>query len=173
MSFQHSILEAAAHWADFPWRPANCIQKIGFPEPPEYAGSKRVFMAEAFHDVTHPVRRDLNRRYIRHCLDTLGGCPNVVFQLGEEFTGPKAFVEFWLDTVAEWRKETGKAVRVGMSCTKDMQDAILADPVRSKLVSVIDLKYWWYTADGKPYDPKGGENQPVRRCGADCHLHAG
>jgi len=42
--FQHNILEAGAHWADFPWRPANCLQATGFPEPPPYVNKKRVFM---------------------------------------------------------------------------------------------------------------------------------
>jgi hypothetical protein len=163
MYFQHNVLEAGAHWADFPWRPANCLQDTGFPEPPEYAGGKRVFMATAFYDVSHPVRRDLHRRYIRHCLDVLGGSPNVVFQTGEEFTGPRHFVEFWLDVIGEWQKETGKKVLVGLSCTKDVQDAILADPKRAPLVSVIDLKYWWYTADGGVYDSKGGEELAPRQ----------
>ena len=163
MYFQHNVLEAGAHWADFPWRPANGLQATGFPEPPDYVGGKRVFMAEAFYDVSHPVRRDLHRRYVRHCLDVLGGCPNVVFQTGEEFTGPLHFVRFWLDTIAEWQKETGRKVLVGLSGTKDVQDAILADPERAPLVSVIDLKYWWYTADGGLYDPKGGENLAPRQ----------
>jgi hypothetical protein len=163
MYFQHNVLEAGGHWADFPWRPANCLQETGFPEPPPYAGDKRVFMAAAFYDVSHPVRRDLHRRYIRHCLDVLGGCPNVVFQTGEEFTGPRHFVEFWLDTVAEWQQETGKKVLVGLSCTKDVQDAVLADPKRAPLVSVIDLKYWWYTSRGGVYDPKGGEDLSPRQ----------
>jgi hypothetical protein len=163
MYFQHNVLEAGAHWADFPWRSANCLQDTGFPEPPPYVGGKRVFMAEAFYDVSHPVRRDLHRRAIRHCLDVLGGCPNVVFQIGEEFTGPLHFVQFWLDTIAEWRKETGRKVLVGLSCTKDVQDAILADHQRASLVSIIDLKYWWYTADGGVYAPKGGENLAPRQ----------
>jgi hypothetical protein len=163
MYFQHNILEAGAHWADFPWRPANCLQATGFPEPPDYAGGKRVFIAEAFYDVSHPVRRDLHRRYIRHCLDVLGDCPNVIFQTGEEFTGPLGFVQFWLDTVVEWQKETGKKVTLGLSATKDVQDAILADPARAPLIGVIDLKYWWYTANGAVYDPKGGENLAPRQ----------
>jgi hypothetical protein len=163
MYFQHNVLEAGAHWADFPWRPANCLQDTGFPEPPEYVGGKRVFMADAFYDVSHPVRRDLHRRYIRHCLDVLGDCPNVLFQTGEEFTGPLHFARFWLDTIAEWQKDTGKTVLVGLSCTRDVQDAVLADPARAALVSVIDLKYWWYTSDGGVYDPKGGESLAPRQ----------
>jgi hypothetical protein len=163
MYFQHNVLEAGAHWADFPWRPANCLQETGFPEPPEYVGGKRVFLAKAFYDVTHPTRRDLHRRYIRHCLDTLGGCPNVIFETGEEFTGPRHFVEFWLDTIAEWQRDTGKTVLVGLSSTKDVQDAILADPKRAAQVSVIALKYWWPTPDGGVYDPKGGEDLSPRQ----------
>ena len=32
--FQHNILEAGAHWADCPWRPANNVNDTGLPEPP-------------------------------------------------------------------------------------------------------------------------------------------
>jgi hypothetical protein len=161
--FQHNILEAGAHWADFPWRPANCLQDTGFPEPPRYAGGKRVFMADAFYDVTHPVRRALHRAYIRHCLDVLGGHPNVIFFTGEEYTGPLEFVRFWLDTVVEWERETGRDVLIGLSATKDVQEAILADPVRGPAVSVVELKYWWYLADGTLYAPEGGRNLAPRQ----------
>jgi hypothetical protein len=161
--FQHNILEAAAHWADFPWRPANCLQNTGFPEPPRYANGKRVFMADDFYDVTHPVRRTLHRAYIRQCLDVLGRHPNVIFFTGEEYTGPLDFVRFWLDTVAEWERETGRDVLLGLSATKDVQDAILADTVRGPLVSVVELKYWWYTADGTLYAPEGGKNLAPRQ----------
>ncbi|HEY7428620.1 MAG TPA: DUF6298 domain-containing protein [Gemmataceae bacterium] len=163
MYFQHNILEAGAHWADFPWRPANCLQDTGFPEPPLYVNNKRIFMAEAFYDVSHPLRRELHRAYIRKCLDTLGDNSNVLFLTGEEFTGPLAFMQFWLDTIDDWQKEKGKKVLIGLSCTKDVQDAILADPVRGPKVSVIDLKYWWYTANGGVYDPKGGESLAPRQ----------
>jgi hypothetical protein len=163
MYFQHNVLEAGAHWADFPWRPANCLQETGFPEPPPYVNGKRVFMAEAFYNVKHPVRRELHRAYIRHCLDVLGDNTNVIFTTGEEFTGPRAFVEFWLDTIAEWQKEKKRKVLVALSCTKDVQDAILADKARAALVSAIDMKYWWYTADGGVYDPKGGASLAPRQ----------
>ncbi|WP_165072433.1 DUF6298 domain-containing protein [Paludisphaera rhizosphaerae] len=161
--FQHNILEAGAHWADFPWRPANCLQDTGFPEPPPYAGGKRIFMADHFYDVDHAVRRALHRSYIRHCLDVLGRHPNVVFLTGDEFTGPLHFMQFWFDVVAEWQRETGRKVLIGLSATKDVQDAILADPVRGPLVSVIELKYWWYLADGSLYAPRGGENLAPRQ----------
>jgi hypothetical protein len=161
--FQHNLLEAGAHWADFPWRPANCLQDTGFPEPPPYRNQKRVFMAEAFYDVTHPERRALHRAYIRHCLDVLGEHSNVIFFTGEEYTGPLPFVQFWIDVIAEWEKDTGKRVLIGLSCTKDVQDAILADPRRGPRVAVIDLKYWWYGSDGSLYAPRGGQDLSPRQ----------
>ena len=163
MYFQHNILEAGAHWADFPWRPANCLQQTGFPEPPNYENRKRVFMADAFYDVTHPVRRELHRAYIRHCLDALGSNSNVLFLTGEEFTGPAHFVRYWVETVEEWQKERGKDVLVGLSCTKDVQDEVLNDPALSRVIDVIDLKYWWYTSTGEVYAPPGGENLAPRQ----------
>jgi hypothetical protein len=163
MYFQHNVLEAGAHWADFPWRPANCLQATGFPEPPPYVNKKRVFMADAFYDVTHPVRRGLHRAYIRHCLDNLADNSNVVVLTGAEFTGPLHFMQFWLDVVREWEAETGKHPLIGLSCTKEVQDAILDDPVRSAVVNVIDLRYWWYTANGGLYAPAGGQNLAPRQ----------
>jgi hypothetical protein len=161
--FQHNILEAGAHWADFPWRPANNINDTGFPEPPVYAGGKRIFMDELFYDVTHPVRRSLHRAYIRKCLDNFAGNSNVIQLTGAEYTGPLHFIEFWLDTIIEWRKETGLKPLIGLSCTKDVQDAVLADPARGQAVSVIDIRYWWYHANGSLYAPEGGKHLAPRQ----------
>ncbi|MBK6936887.1 MAG: hypothetical protein IPH18_08350 [Chitinophagaceae bacterium] len=46
--FQHNIIEAGAHYADFPWRTANNINNTGFMEPVNYAGDKRIFMQNSF-----------------------------------------------------------------------------------------------------------------------------
>ena len=164
--FQHNILEAGAHYADFPWRTANNVNATSFPEPPPYAGDKRIFLAEPFYDVTHPTRRALHRAYVRKCLDNFAGKSgesNVIHRTSAEFTGPLHFVQFWLDTVAEWEKETGRDAIVGLSATKDVQDAILADPARAAVVSVIEMKQWWYTKDGGVYDPRGGQNLAPRQ----------
>ena len=161
--FQHNILEAGAHWADFPWRPANNINDTGFPEPPTYAGGKRIFMDEIFYDVTHPVRRSLHREYIRKCLENFAGNSNVIQLTSAEYTGPLHFVQFWLDTIIEWQRETGRKPLIGLSCTKDVQDAILADPARSAAVSVIDIRYWWYRADCSLYAPRGGQHLAPRQ----------
>jgi hypothetical protein len=161
--FQHNLLEAGAHWADFPWRPANCLQDTGFAEPPPYLNKKRIVMAGDFYDLKHPLRRQLHRAYIRKCLDNFAANRNVIHLTGAEYTGPLEFVQFWLDTVGQWQKETGKQVLIGLSCTKDVQDAILADPVRSPRVSIIDLRYWWYASDGSLYAPKGGQDLAPRQ----------
>ena len=162
MYFQHNILEAGVHWVDFPWRPANCVQAMDFPETPQYVKYDSVLMAEPFYDVSHPTRRELHRAYIRQCLANLADQPNVIHTTGDEFSGPLHFVQFWLDVVAEWEAETGRRPLIALSASKDVQDAILADPVRSPLINVIDLKYWWRT-DTDTYAPHGGENLTPRQ----------
>lgn len=160
--FQHNIIEAGAHWADSPWRPANNINETGFPEPAPYAGDKRIFVAEQFYDIEHPVRKELHRAYIKQCLNNF--IDNSVIQLiSEEYTGPLHFVEFWLDVIAEWEAETGKKQLIALSTTKDVQDAILADPIRSKIVDIIDIRYWFYRNDGTTYAPQGGQNLAPRQ----------
>lgn len=161
--FQHNILEAGAHWADYPWRPANNINGTGFPEPPPYAGDKRIFLDEPFYDTTHPVRAPLHRAYIRQCLDAFADNSNVIQLTGAEYTGPAEFVEFWLDTILEWKSETGLRPLIALSCTKDVQDRVLADPRRASAVSVIDIRAWWYQSDGTLYAPAGGKHLAPRQ----------
>ncbi len=154
--FQHNLLEAGAHWADYPWRSANNVNDPGFPEPPPYVSDKRIFQAHLFYDVEHPRRRALHRATIRQNLAALAGSPNVVHSLGAEFTGPLEFVQFWIDTCAAWERETGRDALLALSCTKDVQDAVLDDPARAGAISVIDIRQWWYTAGGDLYAPPGG-----------------
>jgi hypothetical protein len=161
--FQHNILEAGAHWADSPWRSANNINNTGFPEPPPYAGDKRIFQAELFYDVTHPVRRKLHEGYIRQCLDNFKTNANVIQFTSAEFTGPLHFMQFWLDTVAAWEKQNRRSQPIiALSCTKDVQDAILADKQRNATVDVIDFRYWWRTDKGE-FAPPGGKNLAPRQ----------
>jgi hypothetical protein len=167
--FQHNILEAGAHWADFPWRSANNVNHTGFPEPPPYASNKRIFQAHLFYDVTNPVRRPLHEAYIRKCLEAFADNTNVIQSTSAEFTGPVEFMRFWLDTIAAWQKRTRKHALVALSCTKDVQDAILADPARAKIVDVIDIRYWHYQADGKVYAPAGGKNLSPRQHARQLH----
>lgn len=161
--FQHNIIEAGAHYADFPWRPANNINNTGFPEPVPYAGDKRIFMAEQFYDTTHAVRRELHKKYIRQSLDNFVGNNGVIQFIGEEFTGPLPFVQFWINTIKEWEQETGRKAIIGLSVTKDVQDAILQDPAYASVIDIIDIRYWHYQNDGSVYAPNGGENLAPRQ----------
>ena len=159
--FQHNILEAGAHWVDCPWRTANNVNGTPFLEPVNFTGDKRIFTATLFYDTTNPTLRKLHRQYIRQSLDAFKGQPNVIHSIGEEFTGPLHFVQFWLDVVAEWEQENGQ-VLVDLAVNKDVQDAILKDPARSKVVDIIDIEQWFYHNKGE-YAPPGGVNMAQRQ----------
>ncbi len=161
--FQHNIIEAGAHNADFPWRPANNINHTGFPEPTPYAGDKRVFLAEQFYDTANPARHDLHVAFIRQCLDNFKDNTGVIQETSAEFTGPLHFVQFWLDNIRQWENETHHKETIGLSTTKDVQDSILADPARAAAVDVIDIRYWYYQEDGKVYAPLGGQSLAPRQ----------
>ena len=161
--FQHNIIEAGAHWVDCPWRSANNINDLGFPEPVNFTGDKRVFMADIFYDVSNVNRRNAYRNYIRQCLNNFADNKNVVQLISAEYTGPLHFVQFWLDVIEEWEKETGKKATVALSTTKDVQDSILADPKRAAVVDIIDIRYWHYKNDGTTYAPLGGLNLAPRQ----------
>jgi len=178
--FQHNIIEAGAHWVDCPWRSANNINGTDFPEPPPFAGDKRIFMAEQFYDVTNPVRRKLHEHFIRQNLNNFTNAANVIQFTSAEFTGPLAFEQFWLDTIAEWEAERSRrgdeaqtsgpslltsAVTkplIALAATKDVQDAILADAKRATIVDVICFRYWWQTDKGL-FAPNGGQNLSPRQ----------
>ncbi len=160
--FQHNILEAGAHWVDCPWRPVNNINGTTFPEPVPFAGDKRIFMAEQFYDVQDTKLRTLHKQYIRMCLDQLKDQPNVVHFISAEYTGPLHFTRFWLETIAEWEAETGRHPLVALSCTKDAQDSILADPALSQVIDIIDIRYWHYNTDGL-WAPEAGRNMAPRQ----------
>jgi ribosomal protein L28 len=161
--FQHNIIEAGAHYADFPWRSANNINNTGFIEPVNYAGDKRIFYAEQFYDISNPVRKELHKKYIRQCLNNFKDNNGVIQLIGEEFTGPTHFVKFWLDVIKEWEKETGKHPIIGLCVTKDVQDSILNMPAYASVIDLIDIRYWHYQADGTAYSPQGGQNLAPRQ----------
>ena len=160
--FQHNILEAGAHWVDCPWRPVNNINGTDFPEPVPFAGDKRIFMAEQFYNKQDPVLCPLHRQYIRMCLEQTKDQPNVIHSISAEYTGPLHFTRFWLKTVAEWETETGHHPLIALSCTKDVQDSILADPELRKVVDIIDIRYWHYNTNGL-WAPEGGKNMAPRQ----------
>jgi hypothetical protein len=160
--FQHNILEAGAHWVDCPWRTVNNINDTDFPEPVPFTGDKRVFMADYFYDTTHKVRSALHKQYIWNMLDAFADEPNVIHSIGFEFTGPLHFVEFWLDTVNEWETRNGRHATIALAVNKDVQDSILADKERAKVVDIIDIEQWYYNSKGL-YAPQGGVNMAPRQ----------
>jgi hypothetical protein len=161
MYFQHNIIESGAHWVDSPWRPVNNVNGTPFPEPPPFIGD-RIRMADTFYKVSDPAYRALHRAYIRQCLTNLADEPNVIHTLTAENSGPLHFMQFWLDVVAEWERDTGKHPLIALSAPKDVQDAVLADPARAAIVDVIDLTYWFRTDDGKEFAPAGGQSLAPR-----------
>ncbi|HET8828588.1 MAG TPA: DUF6298 domain-containing protein, partial [Pelobium sp.] len=138
--FQHNIIEAGAHYADFPWRTANNINSTGFLEPVPYAGDKRLFLADQFYDETHPQRRPLHQAYIEQCLNNFVGTSSVIQFISEEYTGPTHFAKFWVQTIKNWESKTGNKALIGLSTTKDVQDSILQDPQLSSTIDVIDIR---------------------------------
>ncbi|HEX7652065.1 MAG TPA: DUF6298 domain-containing protein, partial [Verrucomicrobiae bacterium] len=161
--FQHNIIEAGAHWVDCPWRPANNINKTGFPEPPPFAGDKRIFMAEQFYDETDPVRRAYHERFIRQNLDNFTNHDNVIQFTSAEFSGPAHFVAFWLDTIGVWRQEHPQQhPLVALAAPKNVQDTIMADAPRARQVDVIVFRYWYQSEKGL-YAPDGGLNLSPRQ----------
>lgn len=161
--FQHNIIEDGAHWADCAWRTANNINDTGFPEPPPYAGDKRIFMSGLFYDTTNIVRNSLYKAYIRQCLENFKENNGVIQLIGAEFTGPFSFVKFWLQTIEAWEKEKGIKEMIGLSVTKDVQDSVLANPQLASIVDVIDIRQWSYRNDGSLFAPQGGKNLAPRQ----------
>jgi hypothetical protein len=162
--FQHNILEAGAHYADFPWRPANNINP-GIPmlEPVHYAADKRIFYDEQFYNIGAGAEyAALHRQYIRHNLENYPEHTGVIHSTSAEFTGPFHFVKFWLETIGEWERETGKNALVALSTTKDVQDQVLADPALAAVVDIVDIRYW-YEGDRGFYAPPGGVHLAPRQ----------
>ncbi len=154
---QHNLLEFPPHYVDYPWRPANCIQPTGMPD--------ELPAANAFYDVTHPLRRQLHHQFIWHCLDALKDNRNVVFLTGREYTGPLAYMQFWFETILEWERHSGRKVHIGLGATRDVVDAMLQDSRYGPRIGTIDLRYWHYKSDGTLYAPLGGKEVPGRYIG--------
>ncbi|TWT91045.1 hypothetical protein Mal64_14440 [Pseudobythopirellula maris] len=161
--FQHNILEAGGHWVDCPWRPTNNINGTDLTEPPPFVGDKRIFIAQQFYSPETKALRQLQSVYLRQCVDTFADRSNVIHATSAEYTGPQEFAEFWLDTVRARIDETRAGGMVALSTTKDVQDAILADPERAGAVDIIDIRYWSYGRGDKVYAPPGGANLAPRQ----------
>jgi len=156
---QHNLLESPSHWVDSPWRPANCLQNTGLPDA--------IPVGRLFYDTTHPLRSDLQRRYLTKVLDELGLYSGVLFFPSKEYTGPLPWIRNWVDTIVHWEERNDRQVHIGLMCTKDVVDAILTDPVRGPAISVIDTRLWWYLEDGTLYAPRADRNMAPRQYEAE------
>jgi Family of unknown function (DUF6298)/Putative collagen-binding domain of a collagenase len=158
----HNVLEIGPHWIDYAWRPANNINDTGLPEPPPLKPHGRNDVGNEFYSTEYAPLRELHRAYILHTLDELGEMPNVIFGIAYQYAGPLSFEQFFQDTVREWEQKHGKHIRIALTTSKQTTDAILADPVRSKQIAVVDMRYWEYRPDGTLFAPKAGENHAFR-----------
>jgi hypothetical protein len=158
----HNVLEIGPHWIDYAWRPANNINDTGLPEPPPLKPHGRNDVGNEFYSTAYTPLRELHRAYILHTLDELGDMPNVIFGIAYQYAGPLSFEQFFQDTVREWEQKHGKRIRIALTTSKQTTDAILADPVRSKQIAVVDMRYWEYQPDGSLFAPKAGENHAFR-----------
>ena len=133
-----------------------------FPEPVPFAGDKRIFIAEQFYNEQDSVLRPLHQQYIRMCLDQMKDQHNAVHLISGEYTGPLHFTRFWLQTIDQWERETGRRPLVALSCTRDAQDSIMDDPRLSTVVDIIDIRYWHYNTQGL-WAPRAGRNLAPRQ----------
>ncbi|HWB31641.1 MAG TPA: DUF6298 domain-containing protein [Acidobacteriaceae bacterium] len=159
----HNVLEIGPHWIDFPWRPANNINDTGLPEPPPFKPHGRNDVGNEFFSTAYAPLRKLHHDYMMHTFDEMADFPNVIFGIAYQYAGPLAFEQFFQDTAREWeQKHPGKHIRIALTTGKQTTDAILADPVRSKQVVMVDMRYWEYEPDGTLFAPKAGENHAFR-----------
>lgn len=159
----HNVLEIGPHWIDYAWRPANNINDTGLPEPPPFKSHGRNDVGNEFYSTEYAPLRELHRAYMLHTFDELADLPNVMFGIAYQYAGPLSFEQFFQDTAREWeQKHPGKHIRIVLTTGKQSTDAILADPVRSQQVAVVDMRYWEYEPNGTLFAPKAGENHAFR-----------
>jgi hypothetical protein len=158
----HNVLEIGAHWADFPWRPANNINETGLPEPPPMEPNNRLHVANQFYNTTHPNQKALHQAFILHVLKQLGNFKNIIFNVGFQYAGPLEFQQFFIETVKDWERKNKRFLRLSLATSKGITDTILANADDAKRIAVIDMRYWQYRPDGSLWAPDGGRNLAFR-----------
>jgi hypothetical protein len=150
----HDVLEIGPHWIDFPWRPANNINDTGLPEPPPFKPHNRNDVGNEFYSTTYAPLRELHRAYMLHTFDELADQPNIIFEMAYQYADPLEFEQFFQHVAREWEAKHGKHIRIALTTSKQTTDAILADPLRSKQIAIVDMRYWEYRPDGSLFAPR-------------------
>jgi hypothetical protein len=158
----HDVLEIGPHWIDYPWRPANNVNDTGLPEPPPFKPHGRNDVGNEFYSTSYAPLRELHRAYMLHTFDELADQPNIIFEMAYQYAGPLEFEQFFQDVAREWEARHGKHIRIALTTGKQTTDAILADPIRSKQIAIVDMRYWEYRPDGSLFAPRAGENHAFR-----------
>jgi hypothetical protein len=158
----HDVLEIGPHWIDYPWRPANNINDTGLPEPPPFKPHGRNDVGNEFYSASYAPLRELHRAYMLHTFDELADQTNIIFEMAYQYAGPLQFEQFFQDVAREWEQKHGRHIRIALTTGKQTTDAILADPVRSKQIAIVDMRYWEYRPDGSLFAPRAGENHAFR-----------
>lgn len=172
----HNLLEYVTHWVDYPWRSVNNINGTPLPEPLPAEPWARLHLGNQFYNTDHPLMRQLHQAYIFHVLDELAPARNIIFNLGIQFSGPLSFQRFFLQTIAAWEQQHHQDVRVALTTSKDITDAVLSDPALAQLVDVIDTRYWQYRPAGlfsnsdSLWAPQGGLNRSYREMVGEAFL---
>ena len=145
--FQHNILEDGAHWVDCPWRSATTSTTPAFTSRRSQV-TKRIFMAEQFYDVSNPVRRKLHADFIRQNLNNFTNEANVIQFTSAEFTGPLAFVQFWLDTIGDWEQRDQSPCARGAATPEGRAGRDPRRSQRARRGGRDRFRYWWRTDKG-------------------------
>lgn len=96
-------------------------------------------------------------------MDNFAGNNGVLQFTGAEFTGPLHFMQFWVETVKQWETAHKKKQLIVLSATKDVQDALLANPEKAAVINGIDIRFWYYEGNDKLYAPAGGQSLAPRQ----------
>ena len=87
-------------------------------------------------------------------MDNFAGNNGVIQTISAEFTGPLHFMQFWVETIKQWEATHKKKEIICLGATKDVQDAILADPAKASVINLIDIRYWYLMRATANYMPR-------------------
>jgi hypothetical protein len=138
----HNVLEIGPHSIDYAWRPANNINDTGLPEPPPLKPHGRNDVGNEFYSTEYAPLRELHRAYILHTLDELGDVPKRYLWHRVPICRAAFLRPVFSGHGTGLGAEARKRIRIALTTSKQTTNAILVDPVRSKQIAVVDMRYW-------------------------------